>query len=97
MITLKMGEVPAIPDKFRCPICGDELTLEIEAWTDDDNGGWKASEDGIHTYCVSEPDDLGSDNWDDWLSSHYQMPYVDWMPLEQRVYKWLEENYRFSE
>lgn len=96
MITLKMGEVPALPDKFKCPICGDKLTLEIEAWTE--NGeSWEASSDGIHTLCVSEPDDIGGDEWDDWLNSHYQMPYVDWLPVETDIYFWLKKNYKFTE
>lgn len=93
MITLKMGEVPAVPDEFRCPICGDKLTLEIEAWTTDYDG-IKADEDGVHVSCVSEPD-LDDDNYEDWLDGHFIMPYVDWLPVTLKVYAWLEDNYRF--
>lgn len=95
MITLKMGEVPEVPDIFRCPICGDKLTLDIDAWTSDYDG-WKAEDSGVHVSCVSEPD-ITDDDYEDWFDGHYQMPYVDWLPVDQKVYDWLEDNYRFSE
>lgn len=95
MITLKMGEVPEVPDSFRCPICGDKLTLEIDAWTEDYDGT-KADESGVHVSCVSEPD-ITDDDYEEWLDGHFQMPYVDWLPVDRKVYAWLEDNYRFVE
>lgn len=93
MITLKMGEVPAVPDRFRCPICGDKLTLEIYGWTSDYDGT-KADEDCVHVSCISEPD-IDDDGWNDWCDGHFKMPYVDWLPISMKIYAWLEDNYRF--
>jgi len=93
MITLQMGEVPEVPDKYRCPICGDKLTLEIDAWTEDYDGT-KAADDGVHVFCVSEPD-ITDDDFEVWLDGHYKMPYVDWLPVDLKIYAWLEDNYRF--
>ncbi len=95
MITLKMGEDPELPDEFRCPICGDKLVIDIDEWISDYDG-WKADESGVHVSCVSEPDFAG-DDYADWLHGHYRMPYVDWLPVERKVYGWLEDNYRFTE
>jgi hypothetical protein len=98
MITLPMGEVPEVPDQFRCPICGDKLTLQIDAWTEDYDGT-KAAEDGVHVSCITEPDigdpDLPDDVYDKWLNVHFRMPYVDWLPVDRKIYAWLEDNYRF--
>jgi hypothetical protein len=94
MITLKMGEVPAIPDSFRCPICGNKLTLEISEWEQNDDGSWQAA-DSLYISCVSEPD-ITDEDYEDWLDGHYQMPYVDWLPVQTRLYSWLEKNYRFA-
>jgi len=33
-------------------------------------------------------------NFDDWLNSHFSMPYVDWLPLEVKIYKWLSAGFR---
>ena len=37
--------------------------------------------------------DFEDDDWDDWFHGHYSMPYVDWMPWEQRVLELLNERY----
>ena len=95
MITLPMGEVPKIPDNFKCPICGKRLTLEITEWTRDYDG-WKASDCGLEISCESEPD-ITDKNYEAWLDSHFQMPYVYWLPVDNAVYAWLEDNYRFEE
>lgn len=95
MITLKMGEVPAIPDKFKCPICGNKLTLEIGEWEQNDDGSWQAA-DSLYVSCVSEPD-IESNDWNDWFNSHFSTPYIDWLPVQERLHSWLEKNYRFAE
>lgn len=94
-VILKMGEVPEIPKNFRCPICSERLRMEIDEWTTDWDG-WKASDAGVHVTCKSEPD-ITDDNFGEWLDGHYQHPYIDWLPVDQAVYEWLEDNYRFTE
>lgn len=95
MITLKMGEVPEVPNTFHCPICGEKITLEIDEWTSDYDG-WKASDAGVHTSCISEPD-IMDDNYEAWMNHHFQYPYIDWLPVDRKIYDWLEDNYRFTE
>ncbi len=96
MITLKMGEVPEIPGyKFKCPKCGDLLTLEIDEWEQLADGTWQISEGGLQLSCASEPM-IGSKKWNDWFNWHFDMPYVYWLPLQMRVLQWLNENYRFE-
>lgn len=95
MITLPMGEVPEVPDTFRCPICGERLMLEIYEWARDYDG-WKASDDGTNVTCVTEADVEGTDEWGSWIDGHYQYPYIDWLPVSEKVYAWLEDNVRFT-
>ena len=40
--------------------------------------------------------DIDSKKWREWFNWHYDMPYVDWLPVDGDVEKWLEENYRFD-
>lgn len=94
MITLKMGEVPEVPEQFRCPICGERLALDIDEWTSDYDG-WKASDTGVHVTCVTEAEVEGTEGWGSWMDGHYQYPYIDWMPIDEKVCAWLEDNYRF--
>jgi hypothetical protein len=94
---LDHDKVPDIPlDVAKCPICGAQIVLEIDAWEQLDDGTWAAAEDGTHVSCTMEPD-IDDDGWEDWFNGHYSMPYVDWMPVDTRVYKWLLTNYRFRE
>jgi hypothetical protein len=95
MTVLKIGEVPEVPDQFRCPICGDKITLTIDAWTTDYDG-IKAAEDGVHTSCVTEPD-ITDAGFEEWMNIHFRMPYVDWLPVDRKIFAWLEDNYRFVE
>ena len=77
-----------------CPICGSEIVLsEVGGLELDDNGEWIATE--ITLECTSEPD-IDSDGWNDWLNSHYQTPYIDWLPLEQKILKVVRTRYYFA-
>jgi hypothetical protein len=85
------GRLPwAMPEP--CPICGRVVYLtEINEWTCEEGEIVGASFD-----CGTKPD-IDSDEWDDWHSRHYAMPYVDWMPWEQRALRWLNERYHYRE
>jgi hypothetical protein len=90
--------VPEIPlTVAMCPICGGQIYLEIDEWEQEDDGLWSASASGVHVDCTTAPEDMHSAEWDDWFTAHWSMPYVDWLPVEQVVYKWLFGNYRFKE
>jgi hypothetical protein len=70
-----------------CPECGAAVFVDIYEITQaDNNEDWKLNEDGsgFHLQCVQEDD------------SHYQMPYVDWLPLEPRIIRWINDNYDFN-
>ena len=81
--------------KARCPICGAGLTLDAGAGTelDEETGEWIATE--IELDCESEPD-IDSDEWEEWHRWHYRMPYVDWLPLEQRILNAVRRKYHFA-
>jgi hypothetical protein len=96
MITLKQNQVPEVPKTVvACPICGDVVTLEITEWSKEYDGSWKASEYGFTTSCLSEPD-ITDEGYDNWLDGHFQHPYIDWLPVSEKIMAWLEENYRFE-
>jgi hypothetical protein len=77
-----------------CPICGSHLTAQMEAWTQRDDGTWGPGETPS-LQCPTEPD-LDSNEWDDWFDGHYAMPYVDWLPVAERVQKWIDQQFDFD-
>jgi len=48
---------------------------------------------GISLECVTEPD-IDSDDWPAWHRHHWSMPYVDWLPVENRVLRWFQKHFR---
>ncbi len=79
-----------------CPICGAEVELEIDEYEQYKDGSWRASECGVHVDCTTAPP-IGSRDWRSWFHWHWNMPYVYWLPVNERVYRWLRANYRFIE
>lgn len=69
-----------------CPYCGDGLTAEITGEYEEDDGTRVIDE--IMMECDSEPD-LDSRDWHEWLAVHSDMPYVNWLPVEMKVQRWL--------
>lgn len=68
-------------DVATCPTCSRTLELEVEEW-DTDTG--IPTETGVHPYCLRlHPN-----------SEETRMPYVYWMPIQQRVYRWACEHVR---
>ena len=95
MKTISKDSLIKLPDKFKCPICDAALDMEIDEWEQNDDGTWQASECGVHCNCTTEPD-IDSDEWKDWHRGHWSMPYVDWLPVDAKVYRWLSRHYRFA-
>lgn len=84
-----------LPASFTCPICGDKLNVEeVDGWELDDDGKWKI--DSIKVDCVTFPGFDDHDEFENYMSGHYSMPYVDWMPLEQSILKWVNDNYTWE-
>lgn len=85
-----------LPDSFKCPICGAKVVIDdMDEREQNDDGTWQVSECGLHITCETEPE-IEDDAFDDWLNVHFSMPYVDWMPLEERVRAWINSHYRFE-
>ena len=96
MKTVRTDEIIKIPASVAvCPICGAEAVIEdMDEWEQEDDGSWSVSEGGLHLSCITEPD-IDSREWRGWFSCHFSMPYVDWLPLQIKIHKWLNANYRF--
>lgn len=97
--------IPKVPSRIAtCPICGAEVVIEeIDEWYFDEsmmhNGRplLMAGDNGVRVNCITEPDILEDDDWLDWDNGHWSMPYVDWLPIAERVMEWLNTNYRFED
>lgn len=80
-----------------CPGCGAELAAMVSEWEDSEDGVYRATD--LDVECVNEPDIvLEEAAWDKWFESHdYQMPYVDLLPVVEKVKSWVDQNYRFGD
>lgn len=76
-----------------CPKCDGQLYGHFEAWVQRRDGSWACEE--IKLDCESEPV-ISSRKYMDWLNWHYDMPYVDWLPLEVRLTRWVNARYSFD-
>lgn len=88
-------EMPiAVPEKLAvCPICGGKLTITAcDAGTMYEPGLWTPEE--ITTECEHMPD-IDSDEWVAWNAWHYNMPYVDWLPVDTKILRWFQRTVRY--
>lgn len=88
-----------LPEHFKCPICDAAIYVsEVSAWEQElGNNEWKA--ETVKIDCVTSPDygtSEDEDEMNDFLRSHWSMPYVDWLPLETRVTQWVNEHYSWN-
>lgn len=92
MITISDASEIKLPDSFRCPICNAALYIEeVNAWTEGDGGSLKA--EAVKVDCVTFPGFDDHDAFEAYMSGHYSMPYVDWLPLETKITAWVNERY----
>ena len=101
METLNPDTLLAVPsDIALCPYCQGQLYVGVEGWEQDGDGTWLA--DCIVLECETEPElpRKGEDDiayiYDAWYSTHSESPYVYWLPVENKVKNWLNENYRWE-
>jgi hypothetical protein len=79
-----------------CPICGGQVVIEVNEIEEDYDKTWKAAEYGFSSTCETEPE--GTDpGFNNWMNHHFQTPYVDWLPVDDKIGDWLINNYRFIE
>ena len=89
-------EMPvAVPPKLAvCPKCEGKLSIaECTGWVEGESG--LLIPDEIHLACEHEPD-IDSDAWEEWRNWHYNMPYVDWLPVNTRVLAWFQHVSRYT-
>ena len=84
MINFDNTSIPR--DVATCPICDADLFFSEINETDCETG--LPTQDGFHVGCTTEPE-IDDDGWDEWHEWHYRTPYIDWLPVEAKVYKWL--------
>lgn len=81
--------------KFKklCPYCNGDLTYRCNGWEQDDNGLWMA--DSFDLECSTEPD-MESEEWEEWMQQHSDMPYVNQLPVDEKVKQYINGKYRFD-
>lgn len=83
------------PDFARCPYCEGRLYACFRGWVLEDDGTWIGDE--VELECENEPDmETEEAAWDWWLETHSEMPYVYWLPVCQKVKRWVNSQYRFA-
>ena len=86
------GSLPLTLPHHPCPICGKAVfLLGVTEWGSDDHQISQAEYE-----CETEPD-IDSDEWWDWHDGHFSMPYVDWMPWENKMMEWLNRHYFYDD
>jgi len=96
MKIIKDASEIVLPDTFICPICVGKIVItEITEWEQTDEGDWQVSDAGLYINCEHEPE-IGTPEWNGWMNGHWSMPYVDWLPVSERVLSWINAHYRFA-
>jgi hypothetical protein len=74
-----------------CPECGASIRVDVYEIEQLENGHWGVDQlgSGVHIWCAA--DEAGESN-----IGHYNMPYVDWLPLDKPVIDWLNKTYDFD-
>jgi hypothetical protein len=81
-----VSTIPIPENVAVCPECGAAIFADVYEISQEADGElWQVWEDGsgLHIQCTQEDD------------SHYRMPYVDWVPIEPQVIRWINNNYDF--
>lgn len=77
----------------KCPYCGADLRGKATAWEKRSNHTWQATE--IEMDCVTMPD-FESDEYDEWIKVHTNMPYVYWHPVISDILCHIQLYYSFN-
>lgn len=86
--------LPEIPKEIAtCPICKEKIIIEDIDEYELETG--RVEDTGLHITCESQPD-IDDPDFNDWFNGHFSMPYVDWLPVRQKVYAWFDQNYRLA-
>ena len=81
----------------KCPYCGDELSIVgVDEWSTGEDGA--IVPEHIELECNSQPEysedaDFSIIRW--FERTHSDMPYVRWLPVEEKVMTWFKNQYNF--
>jgi hypothetical protein len=84
--------------KFKklCPYCGADLVYVATGWTKHPaKNFWKA--EGLESRCLQMPDEMMSEEWDEWMNQHSYMTYVYQLPVDNKVEKYINAKFRFKD
>jgi hypothetical protein len=77
-----------------CPYCKTKLVISPDGWVEEKDGFVC---DSFTSWCENEPEiDADSDEWEEFLQSHGDMPYVYQLPVDRKIEAWLKSHYRFN-
>jgi hypothetical protein len=68
--------------KKLCPYCNADLIYRVTGWEEKEDG-WIA-------------DSIESDDFEDWLNNHSELPYIYQLPVDERVKKYINDKFRFD-
>lgn len=77
-----------------CPYCGGVIRFNANAWEQDEDGSWLATDLDIE--CENEPP-IDSRQWREWDRQHGRADYNEaWHLLHDRIIESLRGSYRFT-
>jgi hypothetical protein len=80
--------------KSPCPYCGGEITVSANAWEQDDDGSWYATD--LDVNCSNEPS-IDSPKWPAWDAEHGRNDYSEaWHQLHERIVRALRSKVCFN-
>lgn len=86
---MNQQEACTVPESIAvCPICGEPIWIEDIQEVEED--GDRLLPTTATITCSTEPD-VDSDEWPAWHDGHFSTPYIDWLPIKNRILNWLEQ------
>lgn len=80
--------------KAPCPYCGGEITCSANAWEQEDDGSWIATDLDIE--CINEPP-IDSKRWLTWDREHGRADWNHaWHDLHDALIRGLKRRFRFN-
>lgn len=81
--------------KSPCPYCGGKITASANAWEEDDEGRFYATD--LDISCSNEPDLDDEEAWKSWDIEHGRGDYNEaWHQLHERIVRSMKAKVRFN-
>lgn len=96
---LNKNDIIRVPVEIsKCVSCGAPLYLSGDGWTLGDHSEWIC--DSFNMICGSEPKtDDDREAWDiynDIHALHFKMPYIYWLPIQEKIRAWMDRSIIFQ-